>query len=327
MNTMALKRAFTEFDKEKVKKIVTYILIIEVIIFAILYFFNRNPVNLASNAIGPATPPIPLFNIYGSDEEPLKKPMGVTVANDRIYISDTENFRVQVFDYDGNPLFKFGKSGTGKGEFKFPYGIAADTSGKIYIADLTNGNISVFDKEGTFINYFGSAKDIKSPAGLNIKGNYLYISDIALNKILVYTLDGNKVMEFGTKGQTNGSMRSPNAVFMVDSKIYVSDTGNDRVQVFNQLGNFAYQIDGGNSRVSFLNPRGIAQDGRGTIYVVNNFTSEVFAFDAQGNKIFTFGSTGNNDEQFFLPNGIFIDSQGRIYIADSGNQRIKVYQN
>lgn len=327
MNTIALKRAFTEFDKEKVKKIVIYILIIEAIIFAILYFLNRNPVDVAGNYLGTATPPVPLFNIYGSDEEALKKPMAVTVSNDRIYVTDTANFRVQVFDYDGNSLFQFGKSGEKKGEFRFPYGIAADAAGRIYVADMYNGNISVFDQDGTFLNYFGTADDFKGPAGLQIDGNYLYVSDVNKHKILVYTLDGKKMMEFGAKGEQNGQLRSPNAVFVKNGQIFISDTGNDRVQVFNQLGNFAYQMDGGSSKITFLNPRGVYMDGRGTVFVVNNFTSEIFAFDSRGNRLFAFGSTGDNDEQFFLPNGIFVDGQGRIYIADSGNQRVKVYQN
>lgn len=322
-----LKRTFTEFDKEKLKKVITYLVIGEIIIFAFLFFLNRNPIDMAGNYVGSANPPIPLFAIYGSDEEPLKKPMGVTVANDRIYVTDTDNHRVQVFDYDGNFLFMFGKAGKNKGEFTFPYGIVADSTGKIYVADLSNGSISVFDKDGAFLNYFGATTDFKGPAGLTLSGKYLYVADVGDSKIKVFTLEGKKILDIGVKGTDNGQLRSPNALMVADGKIFVSDTGNDRVQVFNQLGNFAYKLDGGNSKITFLNPRGVAVDGRGTIYVVNNFTSEIFAFDKNGNKIFGFGSTGNGDEQFFLPNNIFIDSQGRIYIADSGNQRISVYQN
>ncbi|WP_192868072.1 6-bladed beta-propeller [Calderihabitans maritimus] len=330
-----LRNTFLDFDWKKIKRIILMIFLLQGIMFSYLYVVNRNPLELVGNtdlALGPVKEPRYLFSIYGpSEKEGLVKPMDVTVWGKRIYVTDTGNQRVQVFDYNGNFLFMFGKYGTGKGQFRFPYGIAADASGKIYVADMYNGNISVFSPDGQFLHYFGNSIEIKSPTGLFIEGNRLYVADNALNKIKVFSLqDGKKLLEFGETGTGKGEFQSPNAVWVAENRIFVSDTGNDRVQVFNKLGNFLMVLndtddDGGGL---FVNPRGVAVDGRNTVYVVNNLTHEVFGFDMKsGQKIFTFGSMGSDAGQFYLPNGIFIDDQGRIYITDTVNQRVNVFAN
>lgn len=330
MDTAVLRRKVTEFDSKKLGKTLLVILIIQALVFIYLYTKGHNPVNTVSNFVGKAEPPRILFSIYGSDTAPMQKPMAVTVVDDRIYVTDTGNQRVQVFDYNGNPLSQFGKSGSGKGEFGFPYGIAADSKGNIYVADLKNGNISVFSKDGVFKNYFSNSTEIYRPAGLFIDGDNLYVTDLGLHKVKVFSLDGKKIREFGKLGDKNGEFKSPNVVTVAGGKIYVADTGNDRVQVFDKLGNYAFQMRGDNSndeRVGFVNPRGIGIDGRGTIYVVNNLTSEVFAFDSQGKRLFAFGKQGTAPDQFMLPNGLAVDSQGRIYVTDTVNKRVSVFQN
>lgn len=331
VTSLSLKKAFTEFDQKKVKKVVTWIFIIEALLFAIFYFLNRDISRTILNQVPGAGVPEILFNIYGADDSPLQKPMAVTVANNKIYVSDTNNARVQIFDYDGNPIGKFGKFGTKKGEFKFPYGIAADSQGRIYVADLYNGNISVFSSDGEFSHYFGNTVDIVGPAGLFIDGSEIYITDVKLNKVLVFNTSGEKIREFGKEGIKIGEFRSPNAITVADNKVFVVDTGNDRVQVFNKIGQFIYQlakVDEKSNQGNFLNPRGIGVDGKGTVFVVNNITNNIVAFKAaNGEKMFAFGEKGNDVDQFMLPNGLFIDNQGRIYITDTVNQRVNVYQN
>lgn len=332
-DTAIKRRAFRDFDWQKIRRIILVILLLEAIMFAYLYLINRNPVNWVQQTpgLGPVTAPRFLFSIYGPNEnEGLNKPMDVTVSGKRIFVADTLNQRVQVFDYNGNHLYNFGKNGKGKGEFRFPYGIAADGRGRVYVADMYNGNISVFSEDGQFISYFGNSVEIKSPTGLYIDGDRMYVADNALNRITVFDLEGNKILDFGKKGTSKGELQSPNAVWVANNRVYVSDTGNDRVQMFNKLGNYLGTVADVDEKGTglFLNPRGVAVDGRGTLYVVNNLTHEIFGFDSKGEeKLFTFGGMGSESGQFFLPNGIFIDDQGRIYITDTINQRVNVFSN
>ncbi len=289
---------------------------------------------IISNNIGPVTQPTPLFGMYGSGTVgPLNKPMGVAYYNRQIYVTDTNNKRVVVFDYDGHPLYTFGTQGTGHGQFQFPYGIAVDNNGLVYVADLYNSNIQVFTSSGKFVRDFvsTSSKTLQKPAGLFFYNSRLYVTDVDKNQVFAFDSNGKKVLQFGTRGAGPGQFQSPNFVTVTPSHIYVSDTGNDRVEAFDPSGKFQAIINGnpGQTQSAFVNTRGIAVDGRGTLYVVSNLTDMVYGFDTtKYARAYTpFGSLGDANNQFALPDGLCVDPEGRIYIADSMNQRIMVYQN
>lgn len=302
--------------------ILSVIILLEVALFTWSYLSKTNVLKTVSDKL-PFGAIVPTFqgNIYGPLGDPLSKPMAVTVVNKQIYVTDTNNQRVQVFDNDGNPISNFGKSGDKEGEFKFPYGIAGDAQGQIYVADLYNGNISIFSSDGKFIKYFGNKGDFNKPAGLSIDGNKVYISDVANNQILVYSLDGTQLLKFGEKGEKDGQLTSPNVVQHVGNKIYVADTGNDRVEVFDEQGKFLFKATS-----ELANPRGLSVDAQGNIYVVSNLTSKVVIFNSKGERISNFGGIGSDDGQLKFPNGLTRDSQSRFYVTDVGNGRVVIYQ-
>lgn len=302
--------------------ILVLILLLEVGLFAWSFFSKTNPVKTVTQYL-PLGSTVPTFqaNIYGPLSDPFSKPMAVAVVDRTIYIADTNNQRIQVFDYDGNPISMFGENGEGEGQFRFPYGIASDAQGQLYIADLYNGNISIFSADGQFIKYFGQKGEFVRPAGLSIDGDKLYVSDVAKNEIIVFALDGTKLLSFGKKGTGDGELNSPNALVHVGNKIYVSDTGNDRIEVFDEQGNFLLKASS-----QLANPRGISVDPQGNIYVVSNLTNKVVVFKSNGEKLTTIGQIGSDDGQLRFPNGLTRDNQGRLYITDVGNGRTVIFQ-
>jgi len=175
---------------------------------------------------------------------------GVAVdSGGRIYVADTGNHRVQVFDTAGRFLFKFGRGGgdgswgRADGEFFGPYGIAADAMGRIYVADTGNGRIQVFDATGGFlfkINEVGGAVDV---AVDDLGRIYAVDPDRSLSveersepRVRVFNASGAFLYEFGGYGLTPGRFRSPTGVAVgPDGRVVVADDGNNRVQVFHDL--------------------------------------------------------------------------------------------
>ncbi|MFJ5713631.1 6-bladed beta-propeller [Neobacillus sp. NPDC093127] len=269
-------------------------------------------------------------SFYGSFDVPLNKPMDVAKIGELIYVTDTNNNQVQVFDQSGNNVLKFGKAGTDKGQLQFPYGISGDKSENIYVADLYNGNISIFNNKGEFINYFpDQEKAIKSPGGLRIYDEKLYVTDIKENKLFVFNLEGKKLMEIGGAGQEEGKFIAPNAVAVdKDNHIYVTDSGNNRVQVFDKDGKFIRIINGstdGKGSPIFVNPRGVGVDSKGIVYVVSNLSHNIYAYDKDGKEVRVLGGMGTDNGQLYLPNGLFIDERDSIFVTDTINQRISVF--
>lgn len=83
---------------------------------------------------------------------------GVCVdAQDRVYVADSCNHRVQVFTSDGKFIRQFGKPGTGTGELSYPYDIKIDAAGNIFVCEFGNSRIQVFDDTGRSIEIIGGA--------------------------------------------------------------------------------------------------------------------------------------------------------------------------
>ncbi|HYL85667.1 MAG TPA: SMP-30/gluconolactonase/LRE family protein [Candidatus Angelobacter sp.] len=72
-----------------------------------------------------------------------------------VYVTDTMNNRVEIFDADGNFLSEFGKHGDGPGYLARPKGIAVDSDGHIWVADSYQDRVQVFNREGQLLTYLG----------------------------------------------------------------------------------------------------------------------------------------------------------------------------
>jgi DNA-binding beta-propeller fold protein YncE len=86
----------------------------------------------------------------------FSKPASVAVDNEgNVYVTDTMNNRVEIFDADGQFVSTFGKAGDGPGYFARPKGIAIDSDGHIWVADGQQDRVQVFNKEGQLLISLG----------------------------------------------------------------------------------------------------------------------------------------------------------------------------
>jgi DNA-binding beta-propeller fold protein YncE len=301
-------------------------------LYAFLYFLGRPelPSYGPLNIIG-GTPSFQQVIYGGFGDEQLNRPLGVFAASDRIYVCDTNNRRIVVFDRSGRQLFTFGETGErGGGKFIFPYGIAEDGS-RILVGDLHQGRIHTFDSEGEFTGFFAEELTNKSiltsPGDIHLSRGKAYITEIKRNRVLVVDLQTEDLlMEVGL----DGDLFAPNGVTTDNNgNIFVVDTGHARIAIFGPDGNPLRVINGsstGHGASMLVNPRGIGLDRFGRIIVANNMGNNIMGFGKTGQHVFSFGGQGNSLYQFLLPNGLHIDSGGRIYITDSMNRRVVVYQ-
>ncbi|MBT9154803.1 MAG: hypothetical protein DDT39_01482 [Firmicutes bacterium] len=249
---------------------------------------------------------------------------------DRIFVSDTGNQRIQVFDTAGNPLFRFGERGTGPGQFLFPYGLAA-TADRLFVADLYTGRILIFDLEGNFQGYFAEAASeaelLQAPGALFLADDKLFVTDIERSRVLIFALeDGRLLQEVGMEED----ILAPNGV-AVDGAgyIYVASAGRQHIAVYTPAGRPVRFINGtpdGHGTSALLSPRGIAVTRDGRIATVSKLTHQVVAFGADGQSLFTLGGLGAGIGQFSFPNGLYLDPTGRLLVTDTVNRRIAVYR-
>lgn len=110
-------------------------------------------------------------------------PSNVALDKDgNVYVSDTMNNRVEIFDADGNFISLFGKHGDGPGYLARPKGIAVDGDGHIWVVDQMQDRVQVFNREGQLLTYFGEHGNypgqFASAAGIAIdKQNRVFVTD------------------------------------------------------------------------------------------------------------------------------------------------------
>jgi len=73
----------------------------------------------------------------------------------KLYVLDSLNYQVKVFDYDGVLLKSFGKIGNTPGSFSKPKGICIDRYKRVYVSDADFDNIQIFSEDGDVLYFLG----------------------------------------------------------------------------------------------------------------------------------------------------------------------------
>ena len=160
-------------------------------------------------------------------------PNGVTLHDNQVYMCDSINHHIQVFDLNLNFVRSIGSRG--RGEFDEPHDVKFDTAGNIYVADYNNSRVQVLDNCGHLIRTLGDEgeRKLSRPSGLHIANKYVYISDCGSHCIVVYETSGQFVTSFGRLGNNEGEFDWPCCITScVDGFIHVCDFHNFRVQIF-----------------------------------------------------------------------------------------------
>ena len=176
---------------------------------------------------------------HGGGPQQYSFPRGLAVnkTNNKIYVADRDNNRIQVLNSDLSFSSTFGRKGSCLGQFDWPLDVACDSSGNVYVTDMGNHRIQVFTAEGKFLRGFGcpgeGKEELYHPRGVAIDPNNLvYICDKNY-RVSVFICGGQFVTSFGMKGVGKGELDSPTRL-AVDrcGVVYVCEDNNNRVQLF-----------------------------------------------------------------------------------------------
>jgi len=227
----------------------------------------------------------------GSGNDQLSGPYGIAIDNQRrIFVADRSNHRVQVFDANRNYLATIGTgtSGNANDQLSSPEGVATDANGNIYVADSGNGRVQIFNSSFTYLTTMNnSANDVAiGPSGII----YLVLeTDFALG-FITGRVDGfdsnfNRLFTLGNSSLPGGEddfNRPEKLAVASNGNVFVGDTRNNRIQVFDPFGNFVMTIGNGSGTGNdqFSRPHGLAFDANDNLYVNDQSNDRVQVWSA-----------------------------------------------
>ncbi|MGY5146668.1 MAG: fibronectin type III domain-containing protein [Candidatus Nitrosopumilus sp. bin_7KS] len=263
------------------------------------------------------------FGTTGTDDDEFDNPTDVILDmnGDKIYVVDSNNDRISVFEDDGDFDFEYGTfcnissindcndnadgaDDDGDGQFNNPLAIARDALGKFFVVDSSNERVQIFDDDGEFQLKFGSSDSgldeyLGSAKGVAIQEstNEILVSSTDTDSISVFDDDGNFMFEFDSF-DGNDDFQNPTFMIIDNSQqmLYVSDSGNDRIVVFELV-------------TGTTCPNGTDEAVDGVCFVKE------------------FGTPGTDEGEFDDPGGLAYDSADNLlYVADSDNNRIQIFE-
>jgi len=286
-----------------------------------------------------------LYAFAGPETDRLERPLGVLIDGKRVYVTDSRRSQIDVFTPEGSRVATFGA-----GELKTPLYMAKNPKTRdIWVTDRRLRTIKKFKSDGKYVGEFDpklpkdqlpkfDAKGIQwAPVALDFAPDgTLYVTEI-LNghRLLIFAPDGTFKRSIGTAGIVTNpkvaplAFQFPNGVKVIGKEVWVADSNNQRIQVFDLAGEFLRLLPVGGL------PRGLTplvqtstETTRPTPYVavVDTLAHDVTIWDTEGTKAGAFGEMGVLEAQFSYPNDIDRTEDGsKLFIADTANGRIQVW--
>ncbi|HYX53292.1 MAG TPA: SMP-30/gluconolactonase/LRE family protein [Candidatus Limnocylindrales bacterium] len=181
---------------------------------------------------------------FGADV--LARPGGIALDRENrfLYVVDTENDQVVVFDADSfKVLRRIGVSGkkhtlTAPGTFSLPTNVALDREGNVYVTDTLNNRVQIFDPEGNFISMFGKHGDgpgyFARPKGIAVDSDgHIWVVDTYQDRVQVFNREGRLLIYVGGHGGYPGQFADSYGIAISkDNHVIVSEQYPGRLQMF-----------------------------------------------------------------------------------------------
>jgi DNA-binding beta-propeller fold protein YncE len=275
----------------------------------------------------------------GPGPDSFNFPWGVATDPDgNVYVTDSNNERVLIFDAGGSLIDEFGTEGNDDDEFQEPRGIGFnrddDGNDRILVLDPGQSNTSrmfrKFRDTGQTVNNGNlGLSTLTNPNGITVDENdRIWVVDAADGQVFRFNTFGENPGTFSPSG--NGDLNGPLGIAVVfdddddATYVYVADSNNDRIVKFEFVNNstLAFRLDSRNvaHNADFNHPIGLAVDTCGNVWVADRLNNRIQILDKNLEFVdrFTAG--------FSRPTGVAFSPNGKtLYVADSENNRVVTF--
>ncbi len=314
------------------KPLLVVLVILTFVLLVLLYMLLRQPdTPPAPPSLGQQPQPLLVIPGPGEGDAPLfVRPLAAAWGADgMIYVSDTGNARVCVFDAQGRFLRELGRlkpSVEDPDEALIqPAGIAVDSEGVVYVADLKRSAVMVYDRRGRFDRRIEPRKTRQAwvPTDVAVAEGALYVTDTRGLSVF----DEDERLSSKLASAAGAPLAYPNGVAVAPrGGLALSDTNSGRVLSLDPSSTVTWVVgpESGGQRVIGL-PRGLDVSENGTTLVADAFLFGVARINPDGVYMDRYGQRGSLLGQFEFPNDVDIRGS-RVLVTDKENNRVQVLE-
>jgi len=275
----------------------------------------------------------------------FNSPTGLSVDRSGVlFVADSYNHRVQRVTPSGGVAI-IGGRGSGRGRFLSPQGIATDWERAFYIVEQGNHRVQKFSSQGVLQLMFGrpggGQGEMRGPMGIAVSSGTgdIFVADTGNHRIQRFNKDGQYLGAIGAPGGLYAPLVSPQALAVdAGENLFVADTQARRVVQYDPQGRPVQRFAG----LALAQPRALAFDGAGLLYVADSAPPESMATEEAG-RVQCFDLAANHQRgevrygerarALARPSGLAVSPLveqgeaaslgfGDLYVSDTRNHRI-----
>lgn len=233
-----------------------------------------------------------------------------------IYLTDMRNSRIRVLEaMTLKPVGSFGA-----GELSYPHDAVFDQAGRLLVADTGNDRIAIYKVNGAQATLVGELKGLAAPEGVAVAPDgRVLVSNTRAATLSVFR-DGTLERTVGSYGAKDGEFANQHDIEAAsDGSVYVVDSGNNRVQVFDAALKHRSSIG---AALGLNGPKYIAFDGD-RIWLADENNHRILLLDKQHQVLGMLGSgkRGRGPNAFYKPEAVLARAP-HVWVIDTYNDRI-----
>jgi len=273
------------------------------------------------------------FGSEGSGSGELYLPLGLacdTAGN--VYVADSNNYRISVFDSQGNHLASWGTFGSGPGQFNVPTDVAVHPSGTVFVVDQYNHRVQKFRTTGEWVLSWGSRGtgpgQFDHPMSIAADADNVYVGDTLNRRIQRFSRDGDFLMQWPVGSE--GAPGWPGALTLApNGDIYVVDRAAFEVQRFTPNGQLISAFSVWQPSEAQSDVLGVVVDASSTVYVSDLENHRIEIYTQGGTLLGSFGKSCQVSPSspclgdMCGPSYLCIAPDGTLLVSEQCNNRVQ----
>ena len=205
--------------------------------------------------------------------EVLSGPWGISVSDDYIFVTDSDNDTLFQFCKNSHQLLnRAGGEGKNEGQLSSPLGLSVDWNGDVFVADQWNNRVSVFSNLLHYKHTIGQGS-LSAPKDVKLTTDKVVVLDWSPNCIHFFSRSGDLLTSCVSQGERQECLVYEPWFFCLDCEqnILVSDWGHHVIKILSNSGELLHTIGKeGKGKGELTYPYGIAISKSGILFVLSD---------------------------------------------------------